>query len=440
MKSGTPAVWMGIVSTSLACFASPPASAANRVSLPQLVVPEGATGQAVEVRCEHDFALAAYALVVAYDEVYLEVAGATVEGTSAGGAEFADVADVGGVLVFNVVLDTALPFTRSLPPAADHTLGRLTVSLRPAAAPGTLTSLVFLSDFDDGHHVYDTLLANEAGESVIPVRANGSIEVVAAGEPVSPIANAGPDILVAEGSQVSLDGSGSASPAGESLAYLWEQTSGPGVDLSGADLAQAAIAFTAPEVADDAVAVFRLTVTGEESDLASSDGVRISIADLDSRTATCSVSESAQGLIDGGRRAVLFEGAVAWNSPREGLTWHRVRFRGVGRGDESRLLRAARLYLDADGGGAFDDADEPLGDLVPEIPPDDAIEFVFFRAIPDGAAETYFLVAEVTSPRPASGAAVIPGIAVLAAAFGVGLRGRRRSGRARGISLALAAA
>lgn len=166
----------------------------------------------------------------------------------------------------------------------------------------------------------------------------------------------------------------------------------------------------------------------------------VAIADLDSRTAVCSVSESAQGLIDEGRRAVLFQGGISWSSTREDATWNRVRFRGVGRGDESRLLRNARLYLDADGGGAFDDADEPLGDPVPAIPPDDAIEFVFFRAMPDGAAETYFLVAEVTSPRPASEAAIVPGIAALALAIGAGFRGRRRAGRARGISLALAAA
>lgn len=192
MRPGTPAVWMGVVSTSLACFALEPARGANRVSLPELVVPEGATGQAVKIRCAHEFPLAAYSLVVSYDEEFIEVAGATVEGTSAAGAEFADAADVGGAVVFNVVFDTALPFTRSLPPASDHTLGRLTVNIRPGTPAGTRTSLLFLNDFDDGHHVYDTLLANEAGESVVPARANGSIEVVAAGEPVAPIANAGP--------------------------------------------------------------------------------------------------------------------------------------------------------------------------------------------------------------------------------------------------------
>ena len=78
-----------------------------------------------------------------------------------------------------------------------------------------------------------------------------------------PVADAGDDQDVDEGSTVTLDGSASYDPDGEIASYLWTQTGGTEVTLSDPDVAQPT--FTAPEVdAGGAALIFELTVTDSE--------------------------------------------------------------------------------------------------------------------------------------------------------------------------------
>ena len=58
------------------------------------------------------------------------------------------------------------------------------------------------------------------------------------------MANAGPGQTVGAGATVTLDGSGSFDPDGDSLSYLWSQTGGTAVTLSSSTVVQPT--FTAP--------------------------------------------------------------------------------------------------------------------------------------------------------------------------------------------------
>ncbi|MFL5249623.1 MAG: PKD domain-containing protein [Myxococcales bacterium] len=78
----------------------------------------------------------------------------------------------------------------------------------------------------------------------------------------APIANAGPDQAVASGSAVTLDGSASADPDGESITLAWTQTSGAAVALASADTAHPTFtAFVVPAGSPAAVLVFALVAT-----------------------------------------------------------------------------------------------------------------------------------------------------------------------------------
>ena len=83
-----------------------------------------------------------------------------------------------------------------------------------------------------------------------------------------PIANAGTDQSVDAGAVVALMGTAS-DPDGTIVNYLWEQTGGTAVILSGADAVTAT--FTAPDVAADETLTFRLTVTDNDGAEASAE-------------------------------------------------------------------------------------------------------------------------------------------------------------------------
>ena len=99
--------------------------------------------------------------------------------------------------------------------------------------------------------------------------ATDTVDVTVLGGPIfTPIpltADAGPDQTVDGGDAVSLDGSGSTAPEGETLSYSWSQTGGsPTVTLTGETTATPS--FTAPDLTEDATLTFTLTVTvGAES-------------------------------------------------------------------------------------------------------------------------------------------------------------------------------
>ena len=87
-----------------------------------------------------------------------------------------------------------------------------------------------------------------------------------------PIASAGPGQIVSGEVEVTLDGSGSSDPDGDSLTYSWSQTSGPPVTLS--NLAVVSPTFTLPSGLAQIVLTFLLTVD-DGKDATDSDSVNI---------------------------------------------------------------------------------------------------------------------------------------------------------------------
>jgi MYXO-CTERM domain-containing protein len=86
-----------------------------------------------------------------------------------------------------------------------------------------------------------------------------------------PVAGAGQDQGVAEGSSVTLAGSGT-DPDGDNLSYQWSQTAGPPVSLNGPQILSPL--FTAPDVSKNTVLTFLLKVT-DPSGLSSEDSVSV---------------------------------------------------------------------------------------------------------------------------------------------------------------------
>ena len=88
----------------------------------------------------------------------------------------------------------------------------------------------------------------------------------------APLANAGADQSVNEGTTVTLDGSASSDPDGEELTYQW--TAPAGIALSSATIAQPT--FLAPEVTQDAEYIFTLVVNDGELN-STSDQVKVTV-------------------------------------------------------------------------------------------------------------------------------------------------------------------
>ncbi len=123
-----------------------------------------------------------------------------------------------------------------------------------------------------------------------------------------PVANAGSNQTVDEGTLVTLDGSGTTDPdidpntgSGDTLTYLWAQTSGTDVTLS--DTSAISPTFTAPvrKTADDGELAFTLTVTDSEKETSTAT-VSIAVTNLpptanagDDQT----VDEGAEVTLDG---------------------------------------------------------------------------------------------------------------------------------------------
>ncbi|HMG20575.1 MAG TPA: S8 family serine peptidase, partial [Kofleriaceae bacterium] len=106
----------------------------------------------------------------------------------------------------------------------------------------------------------------------VPSSAQPFALVISGGINREPLASAGPDALVAPGTPVTLDGSGSTDPDGNPLSFTWIQTGGPDVAL--ADPSAAVTEFTPTEPG-----IYRFQLDVSDGGLEVKDSVVVRVAD-----------------------------------------------------------------------------------------------------------------------------------------------------------------
>jgi len=118
------------------------------------------------------------------------------------------------------------------------------------------------------------LVVNDGTNDSMP----DTVDIAVTADDDPPTAEAGDNQTVAEGATVTLDGSGSTDPEGQTLTYTWTQDEGPTVTLSSATAAGPT--FTAPNLAANATLIFALVVNdGTTNSFADNVGITVTAND-----------------------------------------------------------------------------------------------------------------------------------------------------------------
>jgi MYXO-CTERM domain-containing protein len=124
------------------------------------------------------------------------------------------------------------------------------------------------------------------------------VEITVTSENSGPVANAGSDQTVTTGDTVSVNGSGSSDPEGDTLAFVWTLSSRPG----GSVAALSAPSTPNPTFVADVVGNYELSLTvSDGTGYSAPDTIRVRAADASSggSTSACGCSAAPEGLSGG---------------------------------------------------------------------------------------------------------------------------------------------
>jgi hypothetical protein len=107
---------------------------------------------------------------------------------------------------------------------------------------------------------------------------------------IPPVADAGSDLMVNEGSSISLNASESNDPDGIILSYIWKQNSHPQITLGDAETK--IWTFTVPSVSSDTTFTFELTVS-DNNGLTATDSTNVLVRDVSTSNPSFSSNNNA---------------------------------------------------------------------------------------------------------------------------------------------------
>ncbi|HYI03088.1 myxosortase-dependent M36 family metallopeptidase [Hyalangium sp.] len=179
----------------------------------------------------------------------------------------------------------------------------------------------------------------------------------------APVSNAGADRTVNARESVTLQGFGS-DPDGDAVTYAWTQESGTEVTLTGADTATPS--FNAPNVKQETVLVFRLTITANGQ--SSSDTVSITVKKFNRRP----VGNGPAAFEEKEGTAIMLDASASSDPDEDALTYRWVQTGGPQvqlTGQDSSKLQFTAPEVSADTMLSFTlvvtDADGAESDVVP---------------------------------------------------------------------------